>query len=70
MVNVNDEEGIKKLLGWDKIPNYSRYGFCTSCMELKFIDPPGGPFTEVANDCKCELELRLDLSSSSKRRKK
>lgn len=33
--------------------DYIRIGFCPECRKINFIDPPGGPFTKVPSDCKC-----------------
>ena len=56
-----DDRGAWAQLVKEYFPNrsdedleFSRTGFCQHCKELLWIDPPGGPFTRVANECECE----------------
>ena len=47
---------LKEISGgylWEKIPDYTRFGFFPDSKdEICFIDPPGGPFLEIGRDIK------------------
>jgi len=57
MVKHNDQEALKKLQE-ELFPGREedcalglRIGFCGTCGEVDFMDPPGGPFTQLEYEC-------------------
>jgi uncharacterized protein with PIN domain len=50
---VVDEDGniqVPKELH-EKYPNFNRFGFCSECQAIFWLDEPGGPFRPILKEC-------------------